>query len=203
MPPTLMLSLIHISYDHRFRFRLFFAGFSLFLCLFVFFRLFLFGRLFVYAVFLFNPFYFRLRLIDSLIMAGCVVTEFLDFRINGFLISEFFIVKPVSYTHLDVYKRQDDPFYIRCGATLKHFYANNVEKDRISISSSLDRRNKYEYYLEPFRKAIVEGGAEAVMTSYNEINGIPAIVNEEVRTILKEAWGLPGHVVCDLSLIHI
>lgn len=91
----------------------------------------------------------------------------------------------------------DDPFYIRCGATLKHFYANNVEKDRISISSSLDRRNKYEYYLEPFRKAIVEGGAEAVMTSYNEINGIPAIVNEEVRTILKEAWGLPGHVVCD------
>lgn len=89
------------------------------------------------------------------------------------------------------------PFYIQCGATLKHFYANNVEKDRIKISSSLDMRNKYEYYLEPFRKAIQEGGAEAVMTSYNEINGIPAIVNTEVQEILKDTYGLPGHVVCD------
>ncbi len=90
----------------------------------------------------------------------------------------------------------DHPFYLQCGATLKHFYANNVEKDRISISSSLDGRNKHEYYLEPFRRA-VQGGAEAVMTSYNEINGIPALVNPEVQKLLKDEWGLPGHVVCD------
>ncbi len=89
------------------------------------------------------------------------------------------------------------PVYLQCGATLKHFYANNVETNRIRVSSSLDDRNKYEYYLEPFRKAIMEGGAEAVMTSYNEINGIPAIVNDEVQKLLKDAWGLPGHVVCD------
>lgn len=91
----------------------------------------------------------------------------------------------------------EHPFYLQCGATLKHFYANNVEKDRIKISSSLDMRNKYEYYLEPFRKAIMEGGAEAIMTSYNEINGIPAIVNDEVQKLLKDTYGLPGHVVCD------
>ena len=91
----------------------------------------------------------------------------------------------------------EHPFYIRCGATLKHFYANNVEQDRIKISSSLDERNKYEYYLEPFRKAVMEGGAEAIMTSYNEINGVPAILNSEVRNIVKGTWGLPGHVVCD------
>lgn len=92
--------------------------------------------------------------------------------------------------------RGDDPFYLRCGATLKHFYANNQEKDRIRTSSSLDPRNKREYYLEPFRIA-VEAGAEAVMTSYNEINGVPAIVNPEVQELLKDTWGLPGHVVCD------
>lgn len=91
----------------------------------------------------------------------------------------------------------EDSFYIRCGATLKHFYANNVEKDRIKISSSIDERNKYEYYLEPFRKAIEEGGAEAIMTSYNEINGVPAIVNHEIQDIVKDIWKLPGHVVCD------
>lgn len=91
----------------------------------------------------------------------------------------------------------DDPFYIRCAATLKHFYANNVEKDRVSVSSSIDERNKHEYYLEPFRKAITEGSAEAVMTSYNEINGVPAVVNHEVQDLLKDEWKLPGHVVCD------
>lgn len=93
--------------------------------------------------------------------------------------------------------RGSHPFYLQCGATLKHFYANNVEKDRIRISSSLDERNKYEYYLEPFRKAVTEGGAEAIMTAYNEINGVPAIVNGEVQRVVKETWGLPGHVVCD------
>lgn len=93
--------------------------------------------------------------------------------------------------------RGKDPFYIRCGASLKHFYANNVETDRIKISSSIDPRNKHEYYLEPFRRAVVEGKAEAMMTAYNEINGVPCIVNEEVQTIVKDQWGLQGHIVCD------
>lgn len=93
--------------------------------------------------------------------------------------------------------RGEDPFYIRCGATLKHFYANNTEKNRVSASSSIDPRNKYEYYLEPFRRAITEGKAEAIMTAYNEINGVPCIVNNEVKNIVKDQWGLSGHVVCD------
>ena len=92
--------------------------------------------------------------------------------------------------------RGDDPDYIRCAATVKHFYANNVEKDRDSTSSSIDNRNKYEYYLEPFRKTIVEGKAEGVMTAYNEINGIPALLNDEVQKILKDEWGL-SHAVAD------
>ena len=92
--------------------------------------------------------------------------------------------------------RGEDPFYLRCGATLKHFYANNVEEGRVWKSSSIDPRNKYEYYLEPFRRAAVEGGAEAMMTAYNEVNGIPALINEEVQRIAKEQWGI-HHVVCD------
>lgn len=90
-----------------------------------------------------------------------------------------------------------DSFYLKCAATLKHFYANNVEEDRIKTSSSIDPRNKHEYYLEPFRRAVMEGNAEAMMTAYNEINGTPAIVNDEVLHIVKNQWGLKGHVVCD------
>lgn len=92
--------------------------------------------------------------------------------------------------------RGEDPFYIRCGATLKHFYANNVEEGRVWKSSSIDPRNKQEYYLEPFRRGVMEGGAEGIMTAYNEINGTPCILNDEMQRIAKDQWGV-HHIVCD------
>lgn len=91
----------------------------------------------------------------------------------------------------------DHPHYLRIAATLKHFYANNTEEGRIFKSSSIDPRNRYELYLEPFRRAIEDGRAEAVMTAYNKINGTPGMINPEVKNILKKQYGLKGHVVCD------
>lgn len=90
----------------------------------------------------------------------------------------------------------DDPHYLRIAATLKHFYGNNTEVGRGWKNVSIDPRNKYEFYLEPFRRAIEKGGAEAVMTAYNKINGIPGMLNTEVRDILKKQYGLK-HAVCD------
>ena len=90
-----------------------------------------------------------------------------------------------------------DKGYLRMAASVKHFYANNVEDGRIWKSSSIDPRNKYEYYLESFRRAVMEGHAEVMMTAYNEINGVPAILNHEVYDLVKGEWGLSGHVVCD------
>ena len=55
----------------------------------------------------------------------------------------------------------DDPHYLRVASTLKHFYANNTEEGRGWKNASIDPRNKYELYLEPFRRAIEKGGAEA------------------------------------------
>lgn len=90
----------------------------------------------------------------------------------------------------------EDPEHLLTAATVKHFYANNVEEGRCWKSSAIDARNREEYYLEPFRRVIQEHGAEGLMTAYNEINGIPCMLNPEVRTIAKEQWGL-HHVVCD------
>ena len=64
----------------------------------------------------------------------------------------------------------DDPKYLRCASTLKHFYGNNTEVGRGWKNSSIDPRNKYELYLEPFRRCIEESGAEGIMTAYNRIN---------------------------------
>lgn len=92
--------------------------------------------------------------------------------------------------------RGDDPRYIRVAATLKHFYANNTEYGRTWKNASIDPRNKRELYLEPFRRVIENGGAEAVMTAYNRINGVPGIVNPDVQRILKDEYGVT-HVVGD------
>ena len=84
----------------------------------------------------------------------------------------------------------DDPNYICCAATLKHFYGNNTEDGRGWKNSSIDPRNRNELYLEPFRRVITKGGASGVMTAYNRINGVPGILNPEVQTILKDQYGL-------------
>ena len=90
----------------------------------------------------------------------------------------------------------DDREHLTIASTLKHFYANNTEIGRGWKNSSVSPRNKYELYLEPFRRCIEDGGAEGVMTAYNRINGVQGLFNQEVKTILKEEFGLT-HAVSD------
>ena len=86
----------------------------------------------------------------------------------------------------------DDPKYLRCASALKHFYGNNTEVGRGWKNSSIDPRNKYELYLEPFRRCIEESGAEGIMTAYNRINGtVGGMVRENMEisesVIMKQA----------------
>ncbi len=96
-----------------------------------------------------------------------------------------------------------DPLYIRCGATLKHFYANNTEKDRFFSNSSVGMRDKFEYYLLPFKTAIEDEGALGVMTAYNKINGIPGMTDPEVETLLKDRYGLTHAVTDGFALVRL
>ncbi len=79
---------------------------------------------------------------------------------------------------------------IQTAAVLKHFYANNQEYRRCYDSFDISDKVKYDYELEPYRYCALEGHAEGVMTSYNEINHLPAMLNPEVRDILKKQWGV-------------
>ncbi len=79
---------------------------------------------------------------------------------------------------------------IRTGAVLKHFYANNQEYRRNYDSFDISDKVKYDYELEPFRYCAVEGHAEGVMSSYNEINHLPAMLNHEIQDLLKDRWGI-------------
>ena len=79
---------------------------------------------------------------------------------------------------------------IRTGAVLKHFYANNMEWHRCTGNVDVPDKVRYDYELEPYRYCAQEGHAEGVMTSYNEIDHVPAMLDHEVQDILKDRWGI-------------
>ncbi|HTW81681.1 MAG TPA: glycoside hydrolase family 3 C-terminal domain-containing protein [Terracidiphilus sp.] len=84
----------------------------------------------------------------------------------------------------------DDPKYWQASPLLKHFLANSNENHRDSSSSDFDLRLFWEYYSVPFRMAFLEGGAKAVMASYNGWNGTPMAINPVMKSIVVDKWGV-------------
>ena len=84
----------------------------------------------------------------------------------------------------------DDPKYWQAAALLKHFLANSNEDHRDRSSSDFDQRLFWEYYSVPFRMGFEEGGAKAVMASYNAWNGTPMAVNPILKSIVRDQWGV-------------
>nr|MCR5282679.1 glycoside hydrolase family 3 C-terminal domain-containing protein [Lachnospiraceae bacterium] len=93
----------------------------------------------------------------------------------------------------------EDPDYVRCGATLKHFYGNNVEQDRKVADSNINDKLKETYYIRVFQEIIEYAMPLAAMSSYNVVNGVASTVNPELRSLLK-AWGLT-HIVADAGAL--
>jgi beta-glucosidase len=84
----------------------------------------------------------------------------------------------------------DDPKYWQAAALLKHFLANSNEDHRNASSSDFDQRLFWEYYSVPFRMGFDEGGARAVMASYNAWNGTAMSVNPILQSIVRKQWGV-------------
>lgn len=84
-------------------------------------------------------------------------------------------------------------------AYLKHFALNDQETNRDSMLCTWSTEQAIrEIYLKPFEMAVKEGGAKAMMSSFNYIGaewagGSNALLNE----VLREEWGFHGMVLSD------
>ena len=83
-------------------------------------------------------------------------------------------------------------------ACVKHFVANESERQRMSASSEVDEQTLREVYLRPFAATVTRAGAWAVMSAYNRVNGEYASESRRLLTdVLKREWGFDGVVISD------
>lgn len=85
-------------------------------------------------------------------------------------------------------------------ATLKHFAAyGQPEGGHNGGPVHVGQRELHSMLLPPF-KAAVQAGAGSVMSSYNEIDGVPCTADKSLlTTVLRDQWKFRGFVVSDLD----
>jgi beta-glucosidase len=93
----------------------------------------------------------------------------------------------------------NDERYWQVASLLKHFLANSNEDNRYGTSSDFDERLLHEYYAEPFRAAIEDGGARSYMAAYNAVNGIPCTVHPILRDLTQDKWRVDGIICTDFE----
>ena len=88
-------------------------------------------------------------------------------------------------------------------ATVKHFALYGAaEAGRDYNSVDMSKIKMFNEYLPPY-KAAIEAGVASVMTSFNDIDGVPASGNKWLLTdLLRERWGFDGFVVSDYTSVN-
>ena len=82
---------------------------------------------------------------------------------------------------------------------MKHFALNDQETKRTEVLCTwTNEQAMREIYLKPFEMSVKEGGAQAVMSSFNYIGNTYAGADSALlQTVLRGEWGFKGFVLTD------
>jgi len=88
-------------------------------------------------------------------------------------------------------------------ACAKHFAGYGAaESGRDYATTNISENELRNVYLRPF-KAAVDAGVTTLMTSFSDIDGVPATANEFLlRQILRDEWGFDGFVISDWDSVR-
>ena len=89
-------------------------------------------------------------------------------------------------------------------ATPKHFAAHSFgEGGRNHAPVHIGTRELADIFLVPFEMAVKAAGAQSIMSSYHDIDGVPGSASRYLLTeILRERWGFEGTVVSDYFAVR-
>ncbi len=84
-------------------------------------------------------------------------------------------------------------------AYIKHFAMNDQETNRNTMLCTFSNEQAIrEIYLKPFELSVKEGGADAVMSSFNYVGTTWAGANDSLlNKVLRDEWGFQGMVLTD------
>jgi beta-glucosidase len=87
-------------------------------------------------------------------------------------------------------------------ACVKHYAANNQETDRTKVDVVVSERALREIYLPAFKASVEKAGVNAVMGSYNKVNGQYSTHHQYlINQVLKHEFGFEGIVISDWSAV--
>ncbi|MEL6828962.1 MAG: glycoside hydrolase family 3 N-terminal domain-containing protein [Pseudomonadota bacterium] len=104
---------------------------------------------------------------------------------------------------IEGYQGQDLSSSDRIAACAKHFVGYGAsESGRDYDATNIPPNELRNTYLPPFKDA-VDAGAATFMTSFGDIDGIPASGNKEMlQHVLRDDWGFEGLVVSDWDSVR-
>lgn len=80
----------------------------------------------------------------------------------------------------------------------KHFALNDQEDNRLGVATWSTEQAMREVYLKAFEIPVKEGGATAIMSSFNRIGTLWTGGNSDLlNTVLRDEWGFKGMVITD------
>ncbi|MDH7447940.1 beta-glucosidase BglX [Aquimarina sp. 2201CG14-23] len=113
-----------------------------------------------------------------------------------------FLASKIAVARIEGFQGDDLSKNTTLAACAKHFAAYGfAEGGRDYNTVSIGEFELHNTVLPPF-KAAVDAGVASMMSSFNEIDGIPATAHKELqREVLKKKWNWDGFIVSDWASI--